>query len=778
MDKRITFLCRRLLGASLMFFAGMVFNVTAAQAQTGIGSSYVVDELRLDGNRRIDSTAIKLQLKKTSGPVSSEEIGEEVKTLYRTGFFEQVQAGVIPVDGKSDHVILKYTLVEKPVVRKVFIKGNENVDDEELLNIFKFGSNRFLDKTKIDSLVKSAVQYYQTRGYYDAVFDYSVVPVGENQVDLTVTAIEGARFKIRKISFKGVKEIDSDDLRDTIQTKRYKWWSSWLFGTGRVNQEMLQNDKNLVRQYLLDRGLIDGAIGDPIIEKKDDASIYITFEVNEGKVYKIGRVDASGDILDGSTEKTIDGIELKSGDTFNASKLREDSFKINEKYTDIGYAYSNTVPETNVKREEGTVDLNYVVQKGEPVRVGRVNIRGNTKTYDHVIRRELKVDEQDLYSSSKVKRSQQLLQRLGYFEEVNISNEPTSEKDKINLLVNVREAATGQFSIGAGFSTSDGPLFNARLAENNIFGTGKRVALDVDVGTKRNNASISYYDRRLNDTYLATGSEVFITERQYSDFDRETLGGAVTLGYPLEELFGSQFEDISSALRYEFLGVDITDVDPLEAAELVVQSQGRSTSSAIRPTLTRNTINNPLNPTRGSEQTLAFEYAGLGGDANYLLYEARNGWYYPFWETDFGSFVISLRTRFGYGDSQTDEKFPLFKRYFPGGINSVRGYKDRTLGPKDSRGYEYGGSKQVVQNNELIFPIAESAGIKGVLFYDLGQAYDDSQSIDFGDLRKGYGFGLRWMSPVGPLRIEFGFPVDRQEGESSMVTMFTFGAPY
>jgi len=450
---------------------------------------------------------------------------------------------------------------------------------------------------------------------------------------------------------------------------------------------------------------------------------------------------------------------------------------INEKYSDIGYAYSNTVPETKINKEEATVDLNYAVQKGKLVNVNRINIRGNTKTYDHVIRRELKIDEQDLYSGKKIRRSQTLLERLGYFEEVNISTEPTDEKDKINLLVNVREASTGQFSVGAGYSTADGPLFNARVAENNLLGTGKRVAADLDVGTKRNNASLSYYDRRFNDTYLATGAEIFRSDREYSDFDRRVMGTAATLGYPVEEIFGESFEDISTALRYEFMNVYIRNVDPLHAADLVIQSQGVSQSSAIRPSITRSTINNPLNPIRGSEQSASVEFAGLGGDANYLLYEARNAWYYPFIETSWGNFVISLRTRMGYGDSQNDEKFPLFKRYFPGGINSVRGYKERTLGPKDANGNEYGGAKQFVHNNELIFPIAESAGIKGVTFYDIGQAFDDSESIDFGELRKAWGFGLRWLSPIGPLRIEFGFPIDKEDGES-MQTMFTFGAPY
>lgn len=767
--KAVTVWCTILAGA-------LSVAALPAWGQDTAPSQYTVDEVRIEGNHRIDTSAIRLQLKKASGVVSTQDLSDEVKALYKTGFFEQVQAGIIPVS--PGHVVVQYQVVEKPVVRKVFIEGNKEVDNDDLLNIFKFGSNRFLDKVKINSLIKNASTYYQNRGYYDVTFDYSVVPVGENQVDLTFNVKEGKRYKIRTIQFNGLKELDEDELKDTIQTKRYKWWSSWLLGTGRLNMEMLENDKNLMRQYFLDRGLVDGAVGDPVIEKKDDGSILISFDVNEGRKYAVGKVSASGDLVDNSPEKTVEGVELEPGKTFSASKLRDDSFKINEKFTDLGYAYSNVVPDTNINRDEGTVDLNYVVQKGNPVKVNRINIRGNSKTYDHVIRREMKIDEQDLFSSSKVRRSQELLQRLGYFEDVSVNTEPTDNKDTINLLVNVREAPTGQFSAGAGYSTSDGPLFNARVSENNINGSGKRVSLDADIGTRRNNLMLSYYDRRLNDTYLGLGGELFRTDRQYNDFDRLVLGAAATLGYPLEEIFGSLWQDIAASTRYELLGIDIRDVDPLNAATLVIESEGRSTSSAVRPALTRSTINNPINPTRGSEQMAAVEYAGLGFDANYVLYEARNVIYYPLAETTFGTFVFSLRTRFGYGDSLDDQKFPLFKRYFPGGINSVRGYKDRTLGPKDERGNEYGGSKQFVNNSEIIFPLVESAGLKGVVFYDIGQAYDDDESMDFSMLRQGYGAGLRWISPIGPLRIEFGFPVAREEGESRMVTMFSFGAPY
>jgi outer membrane protein insertion porin family len=380
-------------------------------------------------------------------------------------------------------------------------------------------------------------------------------------------------------------------------------------------------------------------------------------------------------------------------------------------------------------------------------------------------------------SSSKVKRSQQLLERLGYFEEANITTEPTDDKDKVDLNVNVREGSTGSFSAGAGYSSSDGALFNARVTENNIFGTGRSVSINADMGTQRDNLVLSYTDNRINDSHISLGADLMRSERDFTDFDRRLTGGSLELGYPLDQVFGESFEDVSASLKYEAMAVDIGNVDPNEAAQLVINSQGASTSSSLSPRLTRNTINNPLNPTKGSKTVVSFEWGGLGGDQEYYVFELRNQWYQPIFDLGFGDFVFSWRTTLGYGDSMSDEPYPLFKRYFPGGINTVRGFKNRKLGPQDDNGHRYGGAKELVNNWEVIFPIANSAGIKGVLFFDAGEAFDDHQSIRIDDLRRSWGYGLRWTSPLGPIRIEFGYPLDRRDGEGSMVTLFSFGAP-
>jgi len=730
--------------------------------------------VEVDGTRRIDSEAALSQADLKAGEISAEKIALAIKALYKTGFFAQVSATPKTINNQR---VLVLQVVEKPQVRKIFILGNVGVSEDDLKEVFNLGTNRFLDRTRIAFLTRNAVSYYQTKGYLDASFDYSVLPVEDNQVDLTLTVSEGARYKISKVRFKGVKLMDRDELLSSVQTKRYKWWSSWLTGSGRLNREMLENDKSLARQALLDNGFLEGTLSEPEVEAQDGA-VVVTFYVEEGKQYRVDDVTVSGDPLD-SGSNALANIETIKGEIFNASTARADSFKVSDKYSDEGYAFANVIPDTKINKELGLVALDYRVTKGKKVSVDEIKLRGNEKTYDNVIRRELKLAEQDEFSGTKLKRSQKLLERLGYFDEVSITNEPsTTADDKVNLLVNVKEGQTGRFSIGAGFSSSDGLLFNTRLTENNLLGTGRSATLDVDLGTDRNNINISFQDPRINDSYWSGTLSALRNYRQYSDFDRVLTGGSVEAAYPLEEVFGESFEDISFGLQYQLLNITIEQVDPLNAAPLVVASEGDSVSSSFIPRLTRNTINNPLDPKSGSRQNLSVEYAGAGGDNEFWLAEVKNLWFYPLFETTAGPLVLSIRTSYSQGDSLNDDPLPLYRRFFPGGINSVRGFKNRRLGPVDDKGNQFGGAKEFENNAEFIFPLVKSAGLKGVFFYDVGQSFDDNASIDFGLLRKSYGYGIRWASPLGPIRVEFGIPLGKKEGEKGFVPMFAFGAPF
>lgn len=763
-----------LLLTSLILF----LSIQAAQAETLHTNEIILfDHIELKGMQRIDTEAIRSQISLQSGTSTRGDLSEQIKDLFETGFFDQVSAAREQRTNGERAIIFYFS--EKPVVRKVFIQGNDKVNEKDLVPVFDFNDRRFLDASTIKLLIRQAKAFYQSRGFYHADFDYSVAPVGDNQVDVTFKVTEGERLKVRSVSFRGLNSIDESDLRGVMQTNRYKWWNSWLFGTGRLSEELLKNDRTLIRQYFLNNGYLDGIVSEPAVEVRDDG-IYISFDIEEGDVYSVASVSAIGDLIDGDIGTTLEGVELTTGETFSSERMRGDVFHITEKFSERGYAFTNVIPDTRVNPEEKSVDLLYEVDKGKQVTVETIRIKGNTKTYDNVIRREIRVIEGETYSSKQLKRSEILLRRLGYFEEVDIVTDTIEGRDDVvDLTVNVREAATGTFSAGAGFSTGQGALFNARLSENNIFGTGKAITLNADMGAQRENFIFSYRDRRFRDSHWIFETEISFTEMDFIDFDREINGGSISLGYPLEEFFGEWAQDINFSVQYEYLDINISNVDPADAAQFVIDSEGSSSASGITPQLFRNTINNPLNPTNGSQQRLSLEVTGLGGTEDYYLFSFRNQFYYPLYTRENGaSIVVGWRTRFGYGETfNGTDQLPLFRRFFPGGINSVRGFQARTLGPRDEDGNEYGGSKQLINSLELIFPVLTSAGLNGVIFHDIGEAFDDDQSIEFGELRQAYGFGLRWSSPMGPIRVEFGFPIDREQGEDGMVTLFSFGAP-
>ncbi|MFN8392246.1 MAG: outer membrane protein assembly factor BamA [Bdellovibrionota bacterium] len=733
----------------------------------------VIDRVEIRGNARIEPATVLLQAKSQPGDdYDASQVSADVKEIYKTGFFEQVAAKLERTSGAT---VLVFQVVEKPAIRHVKIEGNKEVKEDKIKEKLNISTRFFLDRKKIDAGVEELKKYYQSEGYYGTTIDYNVNPAQENQVDLAVQITEGDKKRIREIAFEGNKQVDSSELKDVVDTATYKWWSSWITGSGVVKQEALDNDVKALGAYYLNHGFVEVHVGQPVVEETTDG-LRVVYKVEEGDVYTFSKISASGDLVNKSQEETLKGIVIESGEKFNLEQLRKDTFTVSEKFTDVGYAFANVEPATDIHRESKTVDVNFVVNKGNLVTVNRINITGNKKTQDNVVRRSLQLGEQEFFSSSKIRRSQELLQRLGYFDEVTITPEPTSVQDQVDLGVSVREGNTGTFSLGAGVSSGDGFIFSSRISENNLFGTGNALALDVNTGTNRENFVLSFTDPRVNDSRLSFGADLLSTKHRFDNFDRNQAGGSLTFGYPLWFLGPEALDDVRASLTYELLKIKIDNVDA-DAPELIKDNEGSSISSSVTPQVTRNTIDNPLDPTKGSKQQVSVELAGLGGDQKFWLVQASNGFYYPLWKPSFGNFVFAQRTRFGYGETFNDEDFPLFKRFFPGGINSVRGFESRELGPKDEQGNEYGGNKQLIANFELIYPLISSVGISGVVFYDVGNAFDDNESIDIGELRQAVGWGIRWKSPLAPIRIEFGYPIDRKEGEKSFVTNFSFGAP-
>lgn len=742
----------------------------AAMLPSYVWAAPVIRQIDVQGNIRVEDSTVLLQVKTHQGTeYDAGAISADVKEIYRTGFFEQVTAKL-----ESDGTLV-FRVVEKPAVRKVKITGNKEIEEDKVREKLSIGPRFFLDRRKIDLAIDELKKYYQSEGFYGTSIEYVVEPAEQNEVNLAVTIQEGDKKKIRHVVFEGVQKADEDEILSAISTRRYKWWISWLSGSGVVKEEELENDVREINKFYLNRGFVDVRVSKPVVQEIPEG-LQVVFHIDEGPVYTIGDISAEGDLVDGSQSETLKGIEISSGDTFSLEKLRKDTFTVSDKFTDKGYAFANVEPGTNVDRENKSVDVKFVIDKGKLVTVNRINITGNKKTQDNVVRRSLTLGEQELFSSSKIRRSQELLQRLGYFDEVTITPEPSESKDNVDLGVNVREGNTGSFSLGAGVSSGDGFIFSTRVAENNIFGTGNAVSADINTGSTRQNYVLSFENPRVNDSHVSFGADLVAVKRDYDIFDRKQQGGALTLGYPLMFLGEDLANDYKASLTYDLQRIDISNIDE-NSPQLVKDNAGTSVSSSVTPSLTRNTIDNPLDPSKGSRQMVSVELAGLGGDQEFWLTQATNTWYYPIWKSSFGNFVFSHRFRVGYGETFNDDSFPLYKRFFPGGINSVRGFESRKLGPHDENNNYFGGSKQMISNAEVIYPIVQSVGLSGVVFYDAGNAFDDHQSIDIGELRQAWGWGIRWRSPIAPIRLEFGYPIDKEKGDKSFVTNFSFGAP-
>ncbi len=753
-----------------------IFSVVFLSFFSSLAFAQVVQEIEIIGNQRVDKETVRVQLSSKPGEeLNRQNVSEDIKKIYKTGFFTDVKA---KVKNTLNGVVLAYFVNEKSAIRNINISGQEEFDEEEILEKLNLKDQRFLDPKKVKANIEELRKEYQDKGLYGTKVNYRIDQAPNGEVDLVVNINEGEEKRIRKIVFQGNQQLRASDLSGQIDTARYKWWSSWITGSGVANDEKLDNDKKRLTEHYLRKGFAEVKVAKPQIVDTTDG-INIVYNVNEGQRYNFGEISVVGDLIDNNQNKTLDKIKSANGKTFNVDYLRQDTFGISDKFTDIGYAFANVEPLTKVNRENKTVDIAYKVSKGELTHVNKILFNGNDKTRDNVLRRNLKIQEQEVFSSSKIRRSQELLRRLGFFDEVTIVPQPTDDAQKVNLNVGVKEAQTGTFSIGAGVSSGDGVLFNGRVSENNVLGTGNSISVDVNTGTTTNNFLLSFTNPRVNDTYLSFGVSGQSVIRRFDNFDRTITGGGISLGYPLLFLGTDTdyLDDIRVSLGYQYNKIEIDNLDD-DAPQLVIDQEGETTASSILPRLIRNTIDNPLDPSSGSRQVLNLEYAGLGGEENFWLVNFNNSWFYPIIETNAGDIVFSQRIKFGWGENISgDGQFPLFRRFFPGGIDTNRGFAARELGPQDENGNEFGGNKQLLGTFETIFPISQSIGLKGVLFYDVGNAFDDEESINFGELRHSVGWGFRWRSPIAPIRIEIGHPLNREEGDNSIAFNFSLGAP-
>jgi outer membrane protein insertion porin family len=746
----------------------------------------------IEGNLRVEEDAIRVHLRSQTGqPFDQDAIDRDIRAVYAMGFFNQVDADVTPAGPNRVDVVFR--VKERPLVRNVKIEGTDKLKRDEVEAALKVRAHTILDPEKARQGVEAAKKLYVEKGYLDADIAYTTETVGENEVDVLYKVEEHEPVKVTDVEFEGNQAFSDRKLRGVMQT-REKWMFSFITGSGVLNKDVLRTDMERLTAFYYDHGYITVRVDEPRVERRDDG-LHVVVKIDEGDQFRVGEVSIEGPNLPAGATALRTGLATVPGEVFRASALREDGQKLTERLSEDGYAFANVDPQTEIHGEEKKVDITFQVDRGKPVMVDRIEVTGNTKTRDKVIRREMRLQEQELFSASKLRKSRDALQRLGFFSQVNVTTRRAGEDDRMQVVVDVKEAQTGSFSAGAGFSSADSLLFNARIQENNLFGRGQRLSLNGDIGSLRRNIILSFTEPYFRDTPLTVGLDAFNWKLHFDTFDRSGTGFGTQLTYPVTawgytSLWGLPLEDVRVGSDYRLEQAKISGLG-LDATRSIRLEEGTSVISSVTPRLSRNTLNHAFDPTAGSYQDASLEVAGLGGE-QFLKAEARERWYYTFLHSkSLGDFTYSLGGTLGYGflgqEGVNNDSIPLFERYFPGGISTIRGFKARTLGPREARKDVFGniistspigGNEEAILNNEVIFPIVQGIGLKGVLFVDAGNAYSADQGITLDQTRYTVGAGVRWLSPVGPLRVELGEPFNTKPHDQRSLILFSFGGPF
>lgn len=768
-------------------------NLPAAvkSLSAGIGSKLFkrekIAEVRVIGNKRIEQDAIRRIIKTQPGDIYvAKNLSDDLKAIYGMGYFDDVR---VESEESPAGKIISFIVREKPTIRHIYIKGGKSAeeaggktykeeekeelvkknnlvfDDEKILKNLDIKTGSIVNIFKIQSNIKRIEDMYKEKNYQNVKVTYKLKEQENNQVDLEFIIDEGKKVLIKEIHFIGNKAYSDKQLKKLMKTTEKGFWS-WITSSGDLKSEDLNQDVELLSDFYHNNGYIQAKVGEPQIDIKDNW-IYITIKIDEGQRFKVGKVQIAGDLLKPEDEM-MKLIKINKQEYFSRQVVREDIIALGDLYSDEGYANADVVPNVSEDLKDLTVNITYTITKGSLIYLEGIRITGNTSTRDKVIRRELELYEQELFSGKKLKRGIRNLNRLDYFEDVKVNTSKGSEPDKMYLDINVKEKPTGTFSFGGGYSSVENMFVVGTIMQRNLFGRGQTLRLKGEIGGTTTRYVLSFDEPWLFDIPLSAGIDLYNQTRDYSTYDVSSVGGDVRLGYPVYDF----------TRVYLTYGYDVSDLSNLstQASDYFQEMVGHHTTSAITPMIRYDSRDKAFNPTEGSNVSASMEYAGgvMGGDVGFNKYIGDAGRYFPlFWST-----VGFLHAKAGYVEQHSDGILPPWERFYLGGINSLRGFTWDQLSPRDQYGNAYGGDKFVQFNVEYIFPLLKDIGLMGVAFYDTGNLWDNGQDIDLGDLRESAGFGIRWYSPMGPLRLEEGFVLDPKPGESTSRLEFSMGQAF
>jgi len=732
-------------------------------------------EIRIQGNQRIESAAILNVIKLHAGDtLYNDKTDADIRAIYKLGHFQDVQA----LKEDSDKgVVLVYTVQEKAIVREIAFAGNKEITTDKLKEALEFRVNSVFSAKDLAKSIAKIKKMYGDEGYYLAEIKTQTKQTSPSDLTVTLTIVEGDKILIKEIHLDGNKAFSSSKLKGLMETKE-KWFLSWLTGAGTYKEEVLKNDSLLISDHYLNNGYINIKVGEPTVklnESKTALEVYIG--ITEGEQYRIGAIGFKGELLDPAADLRKK-LKSEPDEIFNRSILRTDIGTLTDLYGDKGYAFATINPQTRLDNDKKTVDMTFDIEKGELVSIERINITGNPKTRDKVIRREMRITESGLYSATGMKRSKKNLMNLGFFDEANIATAKGSASNKLNVNVDVKEKPTGTFSIGGGYSSLDGFIGQGSVQQANFLGLGLKANLSASIGGKSKTYALGLTDPYFMDTKWTLGGDIYRSERVYTDYTRRLTGGDIKGGYPINDFLGTfmmykyEIKDLfNPSSPYQTLHDAFgNDTYPL----------GTTTTSSIFGSITHNNTDYRLDPSTGMINSFSIEYAGLGGDNKYARFITDHTYFHPLYK----KLIASTKLTLGY-IGEVGQPVPIDEKFYLGGIYSLRGFKARTVAPtkiqitKDINGNQandqiyLGGNTEVFGNVELTFPLLSEAGLKGVMFFDYGNSFNDKSAL-FDTMLTSYGLGIRWASPIGPLRLEYGIPINPRKDIDSTSGRFEF----
>ena len=766
---------RWLLALLLITVFGGVLPMSAVAVEQ---AEVKVTTIEIRGNKRIELPAIAGRLTlKPGDPYTPQNVRGQIKILYETGFFEDVQLEAEPGAGG---VALVFVVREKPFITEIVFDGNEALSDDKLKDKITIKSQAFLDQPQAKESAEKIRLAYQEDGYFDCHVTPIVQTLDEDRKRLTFFVKEGAKARIKTVKFDGLFAATKDELFKSMATREWVPWHgpfsqlklpSFLSDAGVLKREEMNNDVERIKEILLNKGYLNILVGSPTVELSEDKKWFVvTYAVVEGEPFTVAEVGFRGNTVFEDPELR-QGLKIKDGEIFQRQKIRDEITRLNDLYGSKGYSFAEASPQVIPNLEARTATIILTIKEGEMMRIRQININGNDKTKDNVIRREVRVDEQDVIDTPALKRSFQRLNNLQFFETVEILPAQVGP-DVVDLNVRVKEKPTGQFSVGGGFSTLDKLVAIADITEGNLGGNGWMGRIRGQLGQMRTLGLVTLRNPYLNDSLTSVQLDVYQTMTNYMTYFEKKAGASVMFARWLSEYATGSVSLFAEKMTFS---------DPMEGIcpdqfPMVCGQLGTQSTTGVRTSLMRDTRDYYLDPRTGVRASVGFDVGTpyLGGSNDFYKYNLDVIKYTPLlYDTR-----ISLHARYGGVEPLGGKPIPLTERFFVGGINTMRGFVFGQAGPVTTANTMLGATKQLIFNTDFIFTISSEAKLNGVIFFDYGKGFEDNEAVSL-NLRKTVGLEGRWISPFGPLRAAYGFNVSRtNERERQGVFEFTMGTLY